>query len=121
MTQCASRYNLHGPDGSSFLPVGVDPTTLEDLSVNVFVTVKQTPDPNATPKLGDNHRLVRDGVELVMDQGDEYGVEEGLQLAEKTGGQVTAYGSPLPQQRPAVRPGLTTEGRGRTRSDRTGR
>jgi electron transfer flavoprotein beta subunit len=57
--------------------------------VNVFVTVKQTPDPNSTPQLGDDFRLVREGVELVMDQGDEYGVEEGLQLAEKTGGSVT--------------------------------
>jgi len=57
--------------------------------VNVFVTVKQTPDLNVTPRLGDNHRVVREGVELVMDQGDEYGVEEGLQLAEKTGGKVT--------------------------------
>ena len=107
MTQRASRYNLRGPDGSSFLPVGVAPTNLEDLCVNVFVTVKQTPDPNATPKLGDNHRLVRDGVELVMDQGDEYGVEEGLQLAEKTGGQVTVVSMGPEKANDAIRKALS--------------
>jgi electron transfer flavoprotein beta subunit len=107
MTQCASRYNLRGPDGLSFLPVGVAPTTLEDLCVNVFVTVKQTPDPNATPKLGDNHRLVRDGVELVMDQGDEYGVEEGLRLAEKTGGQVTVVSMGPEKANDAIRKALS--------------
>jgi electron transfer flavoprotein beta subunit len=107
MTQCASRYNLRGPDGSSFLPVGVAPTTLEDLCVNVFVTVKQTPDPNATPRLGDNHRLVRDGVELVMDQGDEYGVEEGLRLAEKTGGQVTVVSMGPEKANDAIRKALS--------------
>jgi electron transfer flavoprotein beta subunit len=107
MTQRASRYNLRGPDGSLFPPVGVAPTTLEDLCVNVFVTVKQTPDPNATPKLGDNHRLVRDGVELVMDQGDEYGVEEGLQLAEKTGGQVTVVSMGPEKSNDAIRKALS--------------
>jgi electron transfer flavoprotein beta subunit len=75
--------------------------------VNVFVTVKQTPDPNATPKLGDNHRLVRDGVELVMDQGDEYGVEEGLQLAEKTGGQVTVVSMGPEKANDAIRKALS--------------
>ncbi len=75
--------------------------------MNVFVTVKQTPDPNATPKLGQNYRLVRDGVELVMDQGDEYGVEEGLQLAEKTGGQVTVVSMGPEKANDAIRKALS--------------
>jgi electron transfer flavoprotein beta subunit len=75
--------------------------------VNVFVTVKQTPDPNSTPKLGENYRLVRDGVELVMDQGDEYGVEEGLQLAEKTGGQVTVVSMGPEKAHDAIRKALS--------------
>jgi len=75
--------------------------------LNVCVTVKQTPDPNATPRLGDNFRLVREGVELVMDQGDEYGVEEGLQLAEKTGGQVTVVSMGPERANDAIRKALS--------------
>jgi electron transfer flavoprotein beta subunit len=75
--------------------------------VNVFVTVKQVPDPNSTPKLGDGNRLVREGIELVMDQGDEYGVEEGLQLAEKTGGQVTVVSMGPEKANDAIRKALS--------------
>ncbi|MDP9325093.1 MAG: electron transfer flavoprotein subunit beta/FixA family protein [Candidatus Dormibacteraeota bacterium] len=75
--------------------------------MNVFVTVKQTPDPNSTPKLGDDFRLVRDGVELVMDQGDEYGVEEGLLLAEKTGGSVTVVSMGPEKANDAIRKALS--------------
>ncbi|MEA2645788.1 MAG: electron transfer flavoprotein beta subunit [Chloroflexota bacterium] len=75
--------------------------------MNVFVTVKQVPDPNSTPKLGDGNRLVREGIELVMDQGDEYGVEEGLQLAEKTGGQVTVVSMGPEKANDAIRKALS--------------
>jgi electron transfer flavoprotein beta subunit len=75
--------------------------------VNVFVTVKQTPDLNVTPRLGDNHRVVREGVELVMDQADEYGVEEGLQLAEKTGGKVTVVSMGPEKANDAIRKALS--------------
>jgi electron transfer flavoprotein beta subunit len=71
------------------------------------VTVKQTPDPNSTPQLGDDRRLVREGVELVMDQGDEYGVEEGLQLAEKTGGSVTVVSMGPEKANDAIRKALS--------------
>lgn len=79
----------------------------EDCGVNVFVTVKQTPDLNVTPRLGDNHRVVREGVELVMDQADEYGVEEGLRLAEKTGGKVTVISMGPEKARDAIRKALS--------------
>ena len=75
--------------------------------MNVFVTVKLVPDPNATPSLGDNHRLVRDGVEMVMDPGDEYGVEEGLLLAEKTGGKVTVVSMGAAKANDAIRKALS--------------
>jgi electron transfer flavoprotein beta subunit len=75
--------------------------------VNVFVTVKQTPDLNVTPRLGENHRVVRDGVELVMDQADEYGVEEGLLLAEKTGGKVTVISMGPEKANDAIRKALS--------------
>src|SRR5207237_1017753 len=64
-------------------------------------------DPNSTPKLGDDHRLVRGGIELVMDQGDEYGVEEGLQLAEKTGGAVTVVSMGPEKANDAIRKALS--------------
>ena len=58
--------------------------------MKVVVCVKQIPDPNTTGQLEpDTHFLKRDGVEAVMDPGDEFGVEAGLQLAEKHGGEVT--------------------------------
>jgi electron transfer flavoprotein beta subunit len=57
--------------------------------MNVVVCVKQVPDPNSPGQLDPStHNLKRDG-ELVLDPGDEFGVEAGLQLAEKNGGEVT--------------------------------
>jgi electron transfer flavoprotein beta subunit len=57
--------------------------------MNVVVLVKQVPDPNSPGQLDPTtHNLKRDG-ELVLDPGDEFGVEAGLQLAEKHGGEVT--------------------------------
>lgn len=58
--------------------------------MNVLVCVKQIPDPNVSGKLDpQTKRLVRDGVELVLDPGDEHAVEAGLQLVEKESGEVT--------------------------------
>ena len=57
--------------------------------MQVVVCVKQIPDPNAPGQLEpDSHFLKRDGVEVVLDPGDEYGVEAALQIAEKSGGEV---------------------------------
>src|SRR5205807_7917640 len=58
--------------------------------MNVVVCVKQVPDPNSVGQLDPRtHNLRRDGVEVVLDPGDEFGIEAGLQLAEAHGGQVT--------------------------------
>jgi electron transfer flavoprotein beta subunit len=57
--------------------------------MNLVVLVKYIPNPEGTPKMGDDFRLVREGVEGGLDPGDEHGVEAALQLAEQTGGEVT--------------------------------
>ncbi len=58
--------------------------------MNVVVCVKQVPDPNSAGQLDPSTNfLKREGVEVVLDPGDEYGIEAGLQLAEAHGGQVT--------------------------------
>ena len=57
--------------------------------MKVVVCVKQIPDPNSPGRLEpDTNYLQRDGVEVVLDPGDEFGVEAGLQLAEAHGGEV---------------------------------
>jgi electron transfer flavoprotein beta subunit len=58
--------------------------------MNVVVCVKQVPDPTSVGQLDPTtHNLKREGVEVVLDPGDEFGIEAGLQLAEAHGGQVT--------------------------------
>src|SRR5213592_1205617 len=57
--------------------------------MNVLVLVKYIPNPDGTPKLGPDHRLVREGVEGALDPGDEHGVEAALQLVGESGGEVT--------------------------------
>ena len=54
--------------------------------MNIVVCVKQIPDPAMPGQLDpDTKTLVRGG-KLVMDESDSFGVEMGLQLAEKAGG-----------------------------------
>jgi electron transfer flavoprotein beta subunit len=58
--------------------------------MKVVVCVKQIPDPNTPGQLDPStHYLKRDGIEAVLDPGDEFGVEAALQLTEKHGGDVT--------------------------------
>ena len=75
--------------------------------MNVLVCVKQIPDPNVPGKLDpQTKRLVRDGVELVLDPGDEHAVEAGLQLVEKDGGEVTVISMGPPKALEAIRRAL---------------
>src|SRR5947209_16712126 len=54
--------------------------------MNVAVCVKQIPDPAMPGRLDEQSKtLVREG-KLILDDSDAYGVEMGLQLAEKAGG-----------------------------------
>ena len=75
--------------------------------MNVFVCVKQIPDPNAPGKLDpQTKRLVREGVDLVLDPGDEHAVEAGLQLVEKDGGEVVIISMGPPRALEAIRRAL---------------
>jgi electron transfer flavoprotein beta subunit len=56
--------------------------------VKIVVTVKLVPDPNAEKKIDpQTKRLVRSGVETVLNPYDEYALEAGLQLKERGGGE----------------------------------
>ena len=75
--------------------------------MNVVVCVKQIPDPNAPGKLDpQTKRLVREGVDLVLDPGDEHAVEAGLQIVEKGGGEVTVVSMGPPKALEAIRRAL---------------
>lgn len=75
--------------------------------MNVVVCVKQVPDPNSAGQLDPaTNRLKREGVEVVLDPGDEYGIEAGLQLAEKSGGQVTVVSMGPEKAMDAIRKAL---------------
>lgn len=75
--------------------------------MKIVVCVKQIPDPNAPGKLDpQTKRLVREGVDLVLDPGDEHAVEAGLQLVEKSGGEVTVVSMGPPKAIDAIRRAL---------------
>ncbi|HJV03706.1 MAG TPA: electron transfer flavoprotein subunit beta/FixA family protein [Actinomycetota bacterium] len=57
--------------------------------MNVVVLAKYVPSPNGTPTLGEDHLLVREGVEGSLDPGDEPAIEAALEVVEKSGGEVT--------------------------------
>lgn len=74
--------------------------------VKIVVTVKQVPDPNATTLLESDNTLARDR-EVVLDPGDECGIEEGLQLKEAHGGEVILVSMGPERAKDAIRKGLS--------------
>ena len=74
--------------------------------MKIAVTVKQVPDPNAAQGLDPDNTIARDR-EVVLDPGDEYGIEEGLQLKEKHGGEVVLVSMGPEKARDAIRKGLS--------------
>jgi electron transfer flavoprotein beta subunit len=79
--------------------------------MNVAVCVKQIPDPNAAAKLDpSSKRLVREGVDLVLDPGDEHAVEAALQVAEQGGGEVTVVSMGPARAIDAIRRALSMGG-----------
>src|SRR5215472_10471159 len=61
-----------------------------ELHVKIVVTVKLVPDPNAEKRIdAGSKRLVRTGVETVLNPYDEYALEAALQLKERAGGDST--------------------------------
>ena len=74
--------------------------------MNIVVCVKHIPDVNLPPEM-DGDRLKREGVQGVLDPGDEFGVEAGLQLKEQHGGEVTVVTMGPAQAIDAIRRGLS--------------
>ena len=75
-------------------------------TLKIVVTVKQVPDPNSTLNLEADNTLLREK-EVVLDPGDECGVEEGLQLKEAHGGEVILVSMGPERAKDATRKGLS--------------
>jgi electron transfer flavoprotein beta subunit len=75
-------------------------------ALKIVVTVKQVPDPNSTLTLEADSSIARDK-EVVLDPGDECGVEEGLQLKEAHGGEVILISMGPERAKDAIRKGLS--------------
>lgn len=74
--------------------------------MKIVVTVKQVPDPNANFVLEGDNTISREK-EVVLDPGDECGVEEGLQLKEAHGGEVVLVSMGPERAKDAIRKGLS--------------
>lgn len=74
--------------------------------MNIAVCVKHIPDPNLPGEM-DNGTLKREGVQGVLDPGDEFGVEEALQFKEAHDGEVTLFSMGPEAAMEAVRRGLS--------------
>jgi electron transfer flavoprotein beta subunit len=74
--------------------------------LKIVVTVKQVPDPNGPHRLDADDTIARDG-EVVLDPGDECGIEVGLQLKEAHGGEVILVSVGPERAREAIRRGLS--------------
>ena len=74
--------------------------------MKIVVTVKQVPDPNAPQGLDPDNTIARDR-EVVLDPGDECGIEIGLQLKEAHGGEVVLVSMGPEKARDAIRKGLS--------------
>ncbi len=74
--------------------------------MKIVVTVKQVPDPSSTLTLEADSSIARDR-EVVLDPGDECGVEEGLQLKEAHGGEVVLVSMGPERAKDAIRKGLS--------------
>jgi electron transfer flavoprotein beta subunit len=82
--------------------------------MNIVVCVKQVPDTWAERTLrADDSRLDRASVDGVINELDEYAIEEGLRLAEAHGGEVTILSMGPEKASDSIRKALS---RGPTRS-----
>ena len=74
--------------------------------MKIVVTVKQVPDPNSNLTLEGDNSISREK-EVVLDPGDECGVEEALQLKEAHGGEVVLVSMGPERAKDAIRKGLS--------------
>jgi len=71
--------------------------------MKIIVLVKQTFDTEAKLTLDNNGKIDGKGVKLIMNPYDEYAVEEGLRIKEKTNGEVTVISVDKEQDQDALR------------------
>lgn len=58
--------------------------------MNIVVCVKQVPEPTGTNRIDPNSlRIMREGIDSVLDPADEFSIEAALQIVEAQGGSVT--------------------------------
>ena len=74
--------------------------------MNIVVSVKHIPDPNLPMEMSGD-RVKREGVQGVLDPGDEFGVEAGLQIKEAQGGEVALVSMGPAPALDAIRRGLS--------------
>jgi len=74
--------------------------------LKIVVTVKQVPDPNSNLTLEADNSISREK-EVVLDPGDECGVEEALKLKEAHGGEVILVSMGPERAKDAIRKGLS--------------
>jgi electron transfer flavoprotein beta subunit len=76
--------------------------------MNIVVLVKQVPDTYSERKLrAEDGTLDRDAADAVINELDDYAIEEGLQLAEKHGGEVTIVSMGPEKAAEAIRKALS--------------
>src|SRR5204863_3490911 len=75
-----------GGAGTSRLTPTPVPRPLGSQAMNIVVCVKQIPDPAMPGQLDSGTKTLKREGKLIMDESDSFGVEMGLQLAEKAGG-----------------------------------
>ena len=74
--------------------------------MKIVVTVKQVPDPNGQAAVKSDNTINRDR-EVVLDPGDEYGIEEGLLLKEAHDAEVVLVSMGPERAKDAIRKGLS--------------
>lgn len=75
--------------------------------MNIAVCIKQVPDTETRPKIAENGKeMDKTGVKWIVNPYDEFAIEEGLQLTEKNGGEVTIISLGSKEIEPTIRAAL---------------
>jgi electron transfer flavoprotein beta subunit len=80
---------------------------LKEVKMNIIVCIKQVPNTTNVQIDAETGRLKREGVESIINPFDEYAVEEGVRLKEKTGGKVTVVTMGPPQAEVILREAIS--------------
>ena len=65
--------------------------------MNIIVCVKQVPGTNEVKMNKETNTIIRDSVEAIINPFDEYAIEEGVRIKEKTDGRVTVISMGIPK------------------------